>query len=273
MMSLLTTLHNNTTSEPVEQIHLINCDINTNAGNLEEVKKALELNDMGFEIGDDNISLSFALSPHIPTSFNNKLPYVYVGDNKEGGYRFGEDHSEKREFTMKGSKTHSTAKFTTMKGIDSKNIHNVFQADPTTFTSKQSLQKMKEVETLGHKGVLVAQMLGMKTVDGHNVYNLAEKFTHFDHGWEDGIFSDLIAMMTGKGIVVKKEKLKAVPTEVKFMVPIYKNMGVGEKARQVLDVDKMKKKINEKTRKHTTGAAKQQATPTAHAAGRKLVFI
>ncbi|OXA59850.1 uncharacterized protein LOC110843624 [Folsomia candida] len=240
-MSLLTTIYNNMTSEPAEQIHFINCDIITNAGNLEEVKKGLELNDMGFEIGDENISLSFALSPHIPTPFNNKLPYVYVGYNKEGGYRFGEDHSKKSEFTVKGSKGHQLLKVTTMTGIEPNNIHNVFQADPSTFTSEQSLQKTKEVETLGHKGVLVAQILGMKTVDGHNVYNLSEKYTHFDHGWDDSIFNDMIVMMTGKGVVVKKEKLKAVPTEVKFMVPIYKTVGVGEKARQVLDVDKMKK--------------------------------
>ncbi|XP_021959881.1 uncharacterized protein LOC110855803 [Folsomia candida] len=240
-MSLMASFHNSVATKPAEQIKFINCDIYTKSGNLDDVNKTLALNNMGFEIRDDNNSLNFANSPHLPTNFKNKLPYVYVGDNKEGGYRFGENHSEKCQSVIKGSDYHQRAKSTTMAGIDPENRHNVFQADPTTFTAEESLKKSLEVETLGHKGVLVANMLGMKTVGGHDVYNLAEKFTHFDHGWEEDIFKDFIVMMTGKEIVVKKDKLKTVPKEVDFMVPIFKTVGVGEKKQQVLDTDKMKK--------------------------------
>ncbi|XP_021956379.1 uncharacterized protein LOC110852586 [Folsomia candida] len=241
LMSLMVSFHNSVATKPAEQIKLINCDMCTKSGNLDDVNKILALNNIGFEIRDANNSLNFSNSPHLPTNFNRKLPYVYVGDNKEGGYRFGENHSETCRSVVKGSHTHQRAKSTTMAEVDPENRHNVFQVDPTTFTAEENLKKTLEVETLGHKGVLVANMLGMKTVGGHDVYNLAEKFTHFDHGWDEDIFKDFIVMMTGKDIVVKKDKLKTVPTEVDFMVPIFKTVGAGKKKRQVLDTDKMKK--------------------------------
>ncbi|OXA41733.1 uncharacterized protein LOC110859728 [Folsomia candida] len=240
-MSLMVSFHNSVATKPAEQIKLINCDIYTKSANLDDVNKTLALNNMGFEIMDANNSLNFANSHHLPRNFNRKLPYVYVGDNKEGGYRYGQNHSEKRQYVIKGSDSHQRAKSITMAGIDPENRHHVFQADPTTFTAEESLKKSLEVETLGHMGVLVANMLGMKTVGGHDVYNLAEKFTHFDHGWDEDIFKHFIVMMTGKEIVVKKDTLKTVPKEVDFMVPIFKTVGAGEKKRQVLDTNKMKK--------------------------------
>ncbi|OXA52227.1 uncharacterized protein LOC110852807 [Folsomia candida] len=239
-MSLMVSLHNSVTTEPAEQIHFINCDITTKAGNLAELKKGLELNNMGFKIGENNNSLNFEHSPHLPTNFNNTFPFVYVGDNQEGGFRFGEDHAVLRNSVLKSSRGHAT-QITTMEGVDPKNIYDVFQSNPTTSTKEEILKKSLEVETLGHQSVLVAQMMGMKSVHGNNVYNLAEKFTHFDNGWDGAIFNDLVVMMTGKEIIVKKDKLQTVPTNVKYMVPIYKTEMVGKKERQVLDVDKMKK--------------------------------
>ncbi|OXA42649.1 uncharacterized protein LOC110859327 [Folsomia candida] len=208
-MSLMVSLHNSVTTEPMEQIHFINSDITTNEGNLAEVKKGLELNDMWFGIGDDDNSLNFAQSPYRPTNFSNTLPFVYVGDNNEGGYRFGEDHAVFRTSVIKGARGHAT-QITTMQGVDPKNIHQVFQSNYTTSTTEEMLQNAKEVETLGHQSVVVAQMLEMKSVNGNNVYNLAEKFTHYDSGWDGAIFHDLVVMMTGKEIVVKKDKFKTV---------------------------------------------------------------
>lgn len=44
-------------------------------------------------------------------------------------------------------------------------------------------------------------------------------------------------MLMDKRGVVKKEKLKTFQTEVKVMVPTYKTVGVGEKERQVLNLE------------------------------------
>ncbi|OXA61249.1 Thrombospondin type-1 domain-containing protein 4 [Folsomia candida] len=84
------------------------------------------------------------------------------------------------------------------------------------------------------------------SVDWRSRVKFRSKFTHFDHGWDEDIFKDFIVMMTGKEIVVKKDMLKTVPKEVDFMVPIFKTVGAGEKKRQVLDTDKMKKEGVEK---------------------------
>ncbi|OXA58196.1 uncharacterized protein LOC110845437 [Folsomia candida] len=137
LMSIMVSFHNSVAAKPSEQIKFINCEIYTKSADLDDVNKTLALNNMGFEIRDDNNSLKFENSPFVPTNFNRKLPYVYVGDNKQGGYRFGEDRSETCRSVVKGSYSHQSAKSTTMAGIDPENRHNVFQADPPRLQQKR----------------------------------------------------------------------------------------------------------------------------------------